>query len=86
MSAKEAAKIKQISETIKYLSSEVDNIQQKIDIDTEARLTSGGDKITFIEQWQINQKNFRKHKQQKEIHDQKVQEKKDKIEKINLSE
>jgi hypothetical protein len=64
--ATEARTINSIVSTIKNLNQEINDIQAKIDTDTNATRTSAGDTITFLEQWLLNQRaaNARKAQQQ----------------------
>ncbi len=71
----DAKKIRDITGTIEYLTGEINKIQDKINTDTEASYTSGGERISFLEQWQLNQKSYKALKQQKDNYLQEQKEK-----------
>ena len=58
-----AQKIKGIMETMELVSKKIDELNDKIlQKESELELRGGGD-LTFIEQWQINQEEFKKRTQ-----------------------
>lgn len=50
--------IESIGKTIKYLHDEIENLQEKIDKDDELIILSSGGKLTILENWQKNRKQF----------------------------
>ena len=68
--ATEAKQIKELTATIELLTGEINKIQSSLDTNREAIFTNQGEEITFIENWQLNQKAFKAQEAKKKLYEE----------------
>lgn len=58
------ARLKEIDQTITFMTDRITKINHELDIEEEEEIElKGKKKLSYLEQWQRNQKNFREYKQ-----------------------